>query len=36
MKRIEKILALENELPVDYADRVGLFYSEFVTQNYKD
>ena len=32
MKRIEKILALENELPVDYADRVG----DFVSLNYKD
>lgn len=35
MKEIEKILPLDYELPVEYADRIGLSYSVFVTQNYK-
>ena len=35
MKKIEKTLALENELPVDYADKVGLLYSDFVSQLHK-
>lgn len=35
MKIIEKILPLYCELPVDYADRVGLSYSVSVTQNNK-
>ncbi|MDP4209599.1 MAG: Eco57I restriction-modification methylase domain-containing protein [Bacteroidota bacterium] len=35
MKSFEKILLHDNELPVDYADRIGLSYSVFVTQNHK-
>ena len=35
MKGFEKILSFENELPVDYADRIGLLYSAFVSQNHK-
>ena len=35
MKNIGKILPLDSELPVDYADRIGLSYSVFVTQNHK-
>ena len=35
MKSFEKILLKDNELPVDYADRIGLSYSVFVTQNHK-
>jgi adenine-specific DNA-methyltransferase len=35
MKSSEKILPIDNELPVDYADRTGLSYSVYVTQNHK-
>lgn len=35
MKSFEKILPIDSELPVDYADRIGLSYSVFVTQNHK-
>ncbi|MCX6238042.1 MAG: Eco57I restriction-modification methylase domain-containing protein [Bacteroidia bacterium] len=35
MKSTEKILPLNCELPVDYADRLGLAYSIFVTQSHK-
>jgi len=35
MNNTIKILPFDNELPVDYADRVGLSYSSFVTQNLK-
>ena len=35
MKNIEKISPLNCELPADYADRIGLSYSVFVTQNHK-
>jgi adenine-specific DNA-methyltransferase len=35
MKNIEKILPLSCEFPVDYADRLGLSYSIFVTQSHK-
>lgn len=35
MKIVEKILPIDSELPVDYADRIGLSYSVFVTQNHK-
>ena len=35
MKSFEKILLYDSELPVDYADRIGLSYSVFVTQNHK-
>ncbi len=35
MKSIEKILPIDNELPIDFADRIGLSYSVFVTQNHK-
>ncbi|NOU47000.1 MAG: N-6 DNA methylase [Bacteroidales bacterium] len=35
MKSIENILPYDAELPVDYADRVGLSYSVFVTQLHK-
>lgn len=35
MNSIEKILLNDSELPVDYADRIGLSYSAFVTQNHK-
>ena len=35
MKIVEKILHINDELPVDYADRIGLSYSVFVTQKHK-
>jgi adenine-specific DNA-methyltransferase len=35
MKSFEKILLYDSELPVDYADRIGLSYSVFVTQSHK-
>jgi adenine-specific DNA-methyltransferase len=35
MKSIEKILLFDSELPVDYADKIGLSYSVFVNQNHK-
>lgn len=35
MKRNEEILPFADELPVDFADRLGLSYSESVTQNHK-
>lgn len=35
MKMVERILPINNELPVDYADRIGLSYSVIVTQNHK-
>jgi adenine-specific DNA-methyltransferase len=35
MKSFEKILPFDSELPVDYADRIGLSYSVFVSQNHK-
>jgi adenine-specific DNA-methyltransferase len=35
MKVTEEILVNKNELPVDYADRIGLSYSVFVSQNHK-
>jgi adenine-specific DNA-methyltransferase len=35
MKNFEKILPIDSGLPVDYADRIGLSYSVFVTQNHK-
>lgn len=35
MKTVEKIIPLDKELPVDYADRIGLAYSAFVTQTHK-
>ena len=35
MKNRERISPLINELPVDYADRIGLSYSTFVSQSQK-
>ena len=35
MKSFDKIAPLNDELPVDYADRLGLSYSAFVTQTHK-
>ena len=35
MKSFDKIPPLNDELPVDYADRLGLSYSAFVTQTHK-
>ncbi|MBN1639485.1 MAG: Eco57I restriction-modification methylase domain-containing protein [Ignavibacteriales bacterium] len=35
MKSFEKILPIDNELPVDYADRIGLSYSVYVSQYHK-
>jgi len=35
MNAIKNLLPLNGELPVDYADRMGLLYSVFVTQTHK-
>jgi len=35
MKNCDEIISLPCELPVDFADRVGLVYSNSVTQNHK-
>jgi adenine-specific DNA-methyltransferase len=35
MRIVDKILPIDSELPVDYADRIGLSYSVFVTQTHK-
>ena len=35
MKSFDKIAPFKDELPVDYADRLGLSYSAFVTQTHK-
>jgi adenine-specific DNA-methyltransferase len=35
MRIVEKILPIDRELPVDYADRIGLSYSIFASQSHK-